>query len=142
MATCPRCGTPITDTKRREYCSDACRQGAYRARRQGDGAKRIAELEARLAEAQAEIKRLQAVLDVETRFRLDTQARFFQAWLKKQTFEPGSLYQQLKVFVLAEKALPQKASRAAYEAHLRRLGCKDMRLQAFTELWKAMLLQS
>lgn len=144
--TCGNCNKPID---RGKYCSHACRQKAYRARQQEKGSQGVVEqagrlelLQAENERLEAEIKRLQVVLDVETRFRLDTQARFLQAWLKKQTFEPGSLYQQFKEFVLAEKSLPQKASRAAYEAHLRRLCCKDQYLAAFQDLWKAMLLQS
>ncbi|MGH7759460.1 MAG: hypothetical protein ACREN7_09130 [Candidatus Dormibacteria bacterium] len=31
--TCPRCGTPVAVSGRRRYCSDACRQASYRARR-------------------------------------------------------------------------------------------------------------
>ena len=32
MIACPVCGTPFTPTGRRRYCSDACRQAAYRRR--------------------------------------------------------------------------------------------------------------
>lgn len=96
----------------------------------------------RIAALEAEIRCLQEVLDVETRFRLDTEARFLQVWLKKQTFASGSLYQQFKEFVLSHKEVSQKASRAKYETELKRLRCKDMFMTAFQELWKAMLLQS
>jgi hypothetical protein len=31
-ATCPACGAPFTRTGRRRYCTDACRQAAWRRR--------------------------------------------------------------------------------------------------------------
>lgn len=34
-STCAQCGTPITGTKRRRYCSDACKLRASRARARG-----------------------------------------------------------------------------------------------------------
>ncbi len=142
---CLACGRPLTQLggghRKRSYCDNTCRQCAHRARQaQEERGQREAmdqDAQARIAELEAENARLRQHLDVEARFHIDTEARHFKPWLRKQrTYTPGSFAQRF----VDDKALPPQASRARYEAFLRRARYSDEDVETFRDLWKAMLL--
>jgi hypothetical protein len=142
---CLACGRPLTQLggghRKRRYCNDACRQRAHRTRQ---AAETKAEREgsrqsdqARIAELEAENARLRQRLDVETRYRMDTERHNFKPWLRKQRlYTPGSFAQRF----VDDKALPPQASRAHFEQLLRSLHYSDEKIETFRDLWKAMLL--
>ena len=85
----------------------------------------------------AENARLRQRLDVETRYRMDTERHNFKPWLRKQhLYTPGSFPQRF----VDDKALPPQASRAHYEQLLRSARYSDEDVETFHDLWKAMLL--
>ncbi len=142
---CLACGRPLQQLggghRKRRYCDDAYRQHAHRARQaQEERGQREASdqnAQARIAELEAENARLRQRLDAEARFHMDTEARHFKPWLRKQRiYTPDSF---ARLFV-DDKALPPQASRAHYEALLRSLHYSDENVETFRDLWKAMLL--
>src|SRR5205823_1643255 len=96
----------------------------------------VAEAESRTGEQDAPT-RLKLVQELEIRFRLDTEARHFKAWLKKQGhYATDSLPRRL----IEDERLPFYGSRGFYEAKLRAYGYSDIDMYQFQELWKAMLV--
>ncbi len=121
---CLTCGRPLAQLggghRKRRYCDDVCRQRAHRARQAEETRERRQaqeqDLHARIAELEQEVRRLQEQLNVEARYRMDTEARHFKPWLRKQRlYTPGSFAQRF----VDNKALPPQASHAHYEALLR-----------------------
>ena len=92
----------------------------------------------RVAELEAEVQRLNALLDIDRRLRQDHTRRGLKAWLKKQSMatigEPGQR-------ILADGALPALGTRARYTAELRAHQYSQDDLHQLDELWKLMLLQ-
>lgn len=141
MGQCLHCQKelPSRATKPRKYCDQACRQADYRARESARAHEPCTEHMTRIHELEAENARLQARLNVEYLYRMDTDARYFKAWLRKQrTYPQGSFAHRF----LADTSLPQQASRAMFEAQLRRLRYSDEDIEAFRDYWRAMLLHS
>jgi hypothetical protein len=146
ITTCLACGSTIIQIsgrghRKRQYCDDRCRQRAHRTRQaQEEGGQREAsdqDAQARIAELEAENARLRQRLDVEARFHLDTEARHFKPWQRKQRiYTPGSFAQRF----VDNKALPPQASRAHFEQLQRNLHYSDEEIETFRDLWKAMLL--
>ncbi len=144
---CLTCGRPLAQLggghRKRRYCDDVCRQRAHRARQAEETREQREaqeqDLQARIAELEQEVRRLQEQLNIEARFRMDTEARHFKAWLRKQQRYPGGSFAQR---FIADTRLPQQASHAMYEAQMRRLAYSSEEIETFCELWKAMLLQS
>jgi predicted RNase H-like nuclease (RuvC/YqgF family) len=151
---CLACGRPLAQVsgghRKRRYCDDRCRQRGHRARlaqvereqrytSTQDAQVRIAELETENARLQDEVRQLQARLNVEYRYRMDTEAHHFKAWLRKLRRHPeGSFAQRF----IADKRLPPQTSRALFEAQLKRFNYLMEDVETFRDLWKAMLLQS
>lgn len=133
----PGCYHPlpqIAGHRKREYCSNACRQQDYRQRKQEnsqDSQQRIAELE-------DNIHALQARLKFEERLRTDVKVRHFKTWLRKQPQpEDSDFYKRF----LADTRLPQHASRALYEAKLRASGYSLEDIHLFRDAWLTMLIE-
>jgi endogenous inhibitor of DNA gyrase (YacG/DUF329 family) len=137
---CKACGRPIAPTRtprQREYCNQACKQRDYRRRKTEEASASDQDILARIAELEAENARLREQLNVEARYRMDTEARHFKPWLRKQRlYTPGSFAQRF----VDNKVLPPQASRAHYEALLRSARYSDEEIETFRDLWKAMLL--
>jgi hypothetical protein len=150
---CKYCGQelPAGIHGKREYCNDAHKQAYYRQqvqREQREKAALIAEIEhlkAHVKEQNQEIQQhlwvitdLKRQLDLERRYLLDTQARGFISFLKRQPMTP--LIQK----ILAGRYLPQTGTHWMYEHYLRhqRILVTDEDLLQFKDLWKVMLLES
>src|SRR5438067_13422339 len=90
---CKSCGAPIVQAERqgphkREFCNATCRQRWHRKQQ----AKQEQESqEVRIAALEKEIRRLQTCLNVEERFRTDTQVRHFKSWLRRHTYDADFL---------------------------------------------------
>lgn len=169
MSTCQSCGKEIEQKPgghpQRRYCNDACKQKRYRLARGDESERSFAQrLETELAEIRAivlvqerelqeataaiadqadtiekqaqEITDLRSQLDIERRYLEDSTPRYFRAWLRKQPTSPW------RVTFLNDQTISPRASRAYYEAHVRRLHCTEEEMQDFVRLWKLMLLQS
>src|SRR5205814_2014162 len=90
----------------------------------------------RIAALEAEIQKFQARLNMEERFRTDTEVRHFKSWLRKhQQLQDSDFFERF----LADTRLPQHASRALYEARLRASGYSDEDVALFQSAWKDML---
>lgn len=96
----------------------------------------IDQLQAELAQRDQTIQILKQQLDLEHRYLVDTKARPFLAFLRKQL--PSDLAQK----ILAHPLLPDRASHWTYESYIRcyRI-CEDAELQQIKDLWKAMMLE-
>jgi hypothetical protein len=147
ITTCLACGSTIIQIsgrghRKRAYCDDRCRQRAHRARATAQEIREQQQAneqdtQARIAELEQEVRKLQVRLDVEARFHMDTEARHFKAWLRKLRRHPGGSFAQR---FIADTRLPQQASRAMFEAQLKRLNYSSEDIETFRDLWKAMLL--
>ena len=93
QTTCKSCGKPLVQATRRgyrkrEYCNATCRQRAHRAKSQQhpatvtSGVTMSEAMQARIAELEREVQELQERLDIEQRYRTDTQVRHFKSWLR------------------------------------------------------------
>lgn len=143
---CKNCGKSLPPAlpgahRAREFCNAACKQADYRRRKASlapsdEAIRTIETLEQEKAALEREMMRLRNLLDIERRYHLDTQARGFKVWLKKQ---PATA---LTRRLLANDLVPPRGSRGTYEAHLRRMKCSSEEMQEFEHLWKALLLQS
>ncbi len=143
---CKACGKPLEQASRRgprprEYCNGTCRQRAHRAKQQQPAivtrSVTISEaVQTRIAELEHEVQRLQERLDIEQRYRTDTQVRHFKAWIRSHPQPQDSDF--FKRF-LADTRLPQHASRALYAARLKQYGYSDEDMHLFEETWKDML---
>src|SRR5450755_2690045 len=89
--TCLICEQQISHKRghrKRLYCSDACQQAAYRLRKwkQSQGVTiavtNASVMEARIADLEQEVRRLQAWVDLEKRMRADVQIHHFKTWLR------------------------------------------------------------
>jgi ADP-ribose pyrophosphatase YjhB (NUDIX family) len=136
---------------KREYCNDAHKQAYYRQqvqREQREKAALVDEIErlkAHIEEQNQEIQQhlwvitdLKRQLDLERRYLLDTQARGFISFLKKQPMTP--LIQK----ILAGRYLPQTGTHWMDERYLRQqhILVTDEDLLQFKDLWKVMILES
>ena len=128
QTTCKACGKPLEQAerrgpRRREYCDATCRQRAYRAKQQPAIVTRSVTMseamQSRIAELEHEVQALQERLDIEQRYRTDTQVRHFKIWLCTHPQPQDSDF--LKRF-LADTRLPQHASRSLYAARLKQYG--------------------
>jgi septal ring factor EnvC (AmiA/AmiB activator) len=146
--TCKACGKSLIQAKRqgphkREYCNDTCRQRAHRAKKQQKRETpeaRIATLEMEIAALEVEIRRLQERLNVEQRFRTDTQVRHFKSWLRRNAQPRDTDF--FKRFQ-ADTRLPQHTSRSRYAAFLHLYHYSEEDIYLFEEAWKDMMfLQS
>ena len=147
QTTCKACGKPLElaerrGPRRREYCDATCRQRAHRAKSQQQPAivtRSVTMSEAmqtRIAELEHEVQALQERLDIEQRYRTDTQVRRFKSWLR--THDQPQDTDFFKRF-LADTRLPQHASRSLYAARLKQYGYSDEDRHVFEETWKDML---
>jgi len=93
----------------------------------------------RLAALEAEVKQLKERLDIETRYRQDTEVRHFKAWIRNHTQPTDTGF--LQTFLL-DTRLPQHASRSLYEAKLRAAGYSDEEIALFQSAWKDMLFSA
>jgi hypothetical protein len=91
---------------------------------------------ARVVELEMEVQRLTERLDIEERFRTDTEVRHFKKWLRSYDQPQDSDF--AKRF-MADTRLPQHGSRALYEAKLRSCGYTAEDITLFQEAWKTML---
>jgi hypothetical protein len=136
--SCLACGRSLTQKhgrghRKRLYCDDRCRQRGHRQRTQLQEQETP---EVQIAALEIEIQRLQERLDIETRFRTDTQVRHFKPWLRRHTQAHDTDF--FKRF-LADTRLPQHASRSIYEARMRLYHYSKEDLYLFEETWKDML---
>ena len=148
QATCKSCGKPLEQAERRgphrrEYCNATCRQRAYRAKQHPaivtQSVTMSEAMQARIAELEHEVQALQERLDIEQRYRTDTQVRHFKSWLRTHDQPQDSDF--FKRF-LADTRLPQHASRALYAARLKQYGYSDEDIFLFQERWKDMIFTS
>ncbi len=154
---CKDCGAVLIQAERqgphkKEFCNPTCRQRWHRkhqavSREQESQEARIAVLEmeieklqgtseARIAALEKEIQRMQERLNVEERFRTDTQVRHFKSWLRRHLQARDTDF--FKRF-LADTRLPQHASRSRYEAFMRLYRYSDEDIYLFEEAWKDMM---
>lgn len=148
MATClyPGCKNSVLGRRQKRYCSNAHKQAHYRLTlKSHDHDKQTTahteELEnalQRVDELEAEVKRLNSLLDIERRLRQDHTRRGFKAWIKKQ---PAANIGDLGKKIHSDAALPALGTRARYTAELRAHGYTNDELHQMDELWKLMLLQ-
>ena len=93
-------------------------------------------MQTRIAELEREVQALQERLDIEQRYRTDTQVRHFKSWLRTHDQPQDSDF--FKRF-LTDTRLPQHASRSLYAARLKQYGYSDEDISLFQERWKDML---
>ncbi len=156
--TCRQCGTPIKRVpgrRPRVYCKSSCRQKALRERKREQVAEhrdadteakgRIETLERENAELLRRVKdlqhRLQALSDVNERFRNDTRVRAFPTWLEKRAAYYAESPMGLRFLADRKKRLlPPSASRSEYERILRyTLKYSEDEIETFREAWREML---
>ena len=144
--TCQICERSIEQKRghrKRLYCSDACQQAAYRLRKWKQSqdvtiaVTNVSAMEARIAELEQEVRKLQAWLDLEKRMRADVQVHHFKTWLRTHPQPEDSDF--AKRF-LADSRLPHHASRSMYEARMRQYGYKIEDIYLFRDAWQTMLL--
>ncbi len=84
--------------------------------------------------------RLEAIQDVDERFRMDTQARSFGSWLQKHArYYAQTPFGQRFLADRSSRLLPPRGSRADYESRLRAAGYQASDLEIFREAWREML---
>ncbi len=135
---CLACGSPIIQIagrghRKRLYCDDRCRQQAHRQRTQTH---EQVTAEARIAALEKEVQELRSRLNVEERYRTDTQVRHFKSWLRRRRLPQDADF--LKLF-LDDTRLPYHASRSMYIARLKQYGYTAEDIAMFEEAWKDML---
>jgi endogenous inhibitor of DNA gyrase (YacG/DUF329 family) len=145
---CKVCGKPIVqkDSRRghrkRSYCSDRCRQIAYRQRKEQPQSVTIVTIDeqgyqARIAELEQEVQTLRAQLNLEERLRTDVVVRHFKNWLRRHPQPEDTDFAKR---VLADTRLPLHATRSLYEARLRLYKYSEEDIALFRDVWKTMLL--
>jgi predicted DNA-binding protein len=90
----------------------------------------------RIARLQTEVQHLQQRLNIEEKFRTDTEERHFKKWLRSHDQPQGTDF--FRRF-LADGRLPHQASRSMYKAKLRVAGYTDEETALFEEAWRDML---
>ncbi len=93
---------------------------------------------AHFAALENEVQKLRERLDVEERFRTDTQVRHFKKWLR--THDQPQDTDFFRRF-LADSRLPERASRGLYEAKMRTAGYSDEDMHLFQDAWKSMITE-
>ncbi len=93
----------------------------------------------RIATLENEVQQLQQRLNIEERFRTDTQVRHFKNWLR--THDQPQDTDFAKRF-LADSRLPKHASRGLYEAKMRSAGYSDEDMCLFQDAWKSMIAEN
>ena len=84
--------------------------------------------------------RLEAIQNVDERFRMDTQVRPFGSWLQKHArYYAQTPFGQQFLADRRTRLLPPQGSRADYEARLRAAGYEASDLETFREAWREML---
>ena len=145
QTTCKACGKPLEQAERRgphrrEYCDATCRKRAHRAKQQPaivtNDVTMSEAVQERIAELEHEVQALHERLDIEQRYRTDTQVRHFKNWLR--THDQPQDTDFFKRF-LADTRLPQHASRSLYAARLKQYGYSAEDRHVFEETWKDML---
>jgi predicted transcriptional regulator len=96
----------------------------------------VAVTPAHLADLENEVWQLRQRLNVEERFRTDTQVHYFKNWLRSHDQPQDSDFAQR---FLADSRLPQHASRGLYEAKMRTAGYSEEDMHLFHDAWKTML---
>jgi hypothetical protein len=143
---------PLEAHGKQSYCNNAHKQAHYRQRvklNQQEKAVLIEQIEALSAqvnEQEAEIAQLERTIsllkhqmNLEYRYLVDTQARGFIPFLRRQPATP--FIQKL----LADQSFTfnHQASRWTYEQLLRfKMLCTDEELEQFKQLWKLMILET
>lgn len=85
-------------------------------------------------------ERLEALQNVDERFRMDTQVRHFGSWLKKHAhYYAQTRFGQRFLADRSTRLLPPQGSRAHYESLLRAAGYEVSDLETFREAWREML---
>ncbi len=94
---------------------------------------------AQIAALENEVQRLQRRLNIEERYRIDTEVHHFKRWLRSHD-QP----QDTDFFnrFLADSRLPEHASRGMYEAKLRSAGYSEEDMHLFENAWKTMLFST
>ena len=96
-----------------------------------------AALQATLRELQV---RLEAIENVDERFRMDTRVRPFGSWLQKHArYYAETRFGQRFLADRSMRLLPPRGSRADYETRLRAAGYEASDLEIFREAWREML---
>ena len=84
--------------------------------------------------------RLEAIQNIDERFRMDTQVRPFGSWLQKHArYYAETPFGQRFLADRRKRLLPPQGSRADYEARLRAAGYQASDLEIFQEAWREML---
>ncbi len=84
--------------------------------------------------------RLEAIQNVDERFRMDTQVRSFGSWLQKHArYYAETHFGQRFLADRRTRLLPPQGSRADYETRLRAAGYQASDLEIFREAWREML---
>ena len=92
--------------------------------------------DSRIPALESEIQKLQVRLNIEERYRTDTEVRHFQAWLRSHDQPRDTdFFQRFQ----ADTRMPKHASRSMYEAKLRTAGYSDEEIALFERAWKDML---
>src|SRR6266571_2371123 len=125
------CHRPVPHKK--EFCNATC---GKRWHRRQQAKQEQEKAEARIAALELEVQRLKARLNVEERYRTDTQVRHFKSWLRRRRLPQDADF--LKLF-LDDTRLPYHASRSMYIARLKQYGYTAEDIAMFEEAWKDML---
>jgi hypothetical protein len=104
----------------------------------------LAVLQAEYATLQVTLRelhvRLEAIENVDERFRMDTQVRPFGSWLQKHArYYAETRFGQQFLADRSTRLLPPRGSRANYETRLRAAGYSTEDLETFREAWREML---
>ncbi len=104
----------------------------------------LAVLQAEYATLQVTVRelhvRLEAIENVDERFRMDTQVRPFGSWLQKHArYYAQTPFGQRFLADRSTRLLPPQGSRADYESRLRAAGYQASDLETFRETWREML---
>lgn len=84
--------------------------------------------------------RLEAIQNVDERFRMDTRVRPFGSWLQKHArYYAETHFGQRFLADRRTRLLPPQGSRADYETRLRTAGYEASDLETFREAWREML---
>src|SRR5450755_3298293 len=140
---CKVCGKPIVqkDSRRghrkRSYCSDPCKQVAYRQRKEQPQSVTIVTIDeqdyqARIAALEQEIQSLRSRLNLEERLRTDVEVRHFKNWVRRHPQPEDTDFTQR---VLADTRLPLHASRSLYKARLRMYKYAEEDISLFRDAW-------
>ncbi len=99
QATCKRCGEPIElkeiGPNKREWCSPACKQAAYRERENKQAQQRIAQLEQELAEKDELIEQLLGKKQSKQPFKRSLQERLTRL-LEQQDWPALDIHYRVK----------------------------------------------